>query len=82
MPLLLTWLSGRRSRAAVRRSRAACPAAVWGRRTLGALLDAVRRLRTPVADDALAPSELVLRAPDASIDEVRGMLSDDGLIPS
>ncbi|MEU8581800.1 PspA-associated protein PspAA [Streptomyces sp. L500] len=51
------------------------------RRTLGALLDAVRRLGTPLPDDALEPSELILPAPDASLAEVRDMLSDDGLIP-
>ncbi|MFD6751306.1 PspA-associated protein PspAA, partial [Streptomyces anthocyanicus] len=44
-------------------------------------LDAVRRLGTPLPDDALEPSELILPAPDASLDEVREMLSDDGLIP-
>ncbi|MFE2550051.1 hypothetical protein ACFXGI_16080 [Streptomyces sp. NPDC059355] len=51
------------------------------RRTLGALLDAVRQLGAPLPDDALEPSELILPAPDASLDEVREMLSDDGLIP-
>ncbi|WP_405981015.1 hypothetical protein [Streptomyces sp. NBC_00158] len=51
------------------------------RRTLGALLDAVRRLGSPLPDDALEPSELILPAPDATLDEVRDMLSDDGLIP-
>ncbi|GEB53942.1 MULTISPECIES: PspA-associated protein PspAA [Streptomyces] len=51
------------------------------RRTLGALLDAVRRLGSPLPADALEPSELILPAPDASLDEVRGMLTDDGLIP-
>ncbi|MEU2659596.1 hypothetical protein ABZ615_30295 [Streptomyces sp. NPDC007325] len=51
------------------------------RRTLGALLDAVRRLGTPLPDDALEPSELILPSPDASLAEVREMLSDDGLIP-
>ncbi|MFE0582587.1 hypothetical protein [Streptomyces sp. NPDC058874] len=51
------------------------------RRTLGALLEAVRRLGTPLADDSLEPSELILPASDASLDEVREMLSDDGLIP-
>ncbi|WP_327702432.1 PspA-associated protein PspAA [Streptomyces decoyicus] len=50
-------------------------------RTLGALLDAVRRLGTPLPDDALEPSALILPSPDASLDEVREMLSDDGLIP-
>ncbi|MEU0672699.1 hypothetical protein ABZ330_07355 [Streptomyces sp. NPDC006172] len=51
------------------------------RRTLGALLDAVRRLGEPLPDEALEPSELILPAPDASLEEVREMLSDDGLIP-
>ncbi|MEU5212341.1 hypothetical protein [Streptomyces sp. NPDC020742] len=51
------------------------------RRTLGALLEAVRRLGTPLPDDALEPSELILPSPDASLAEVREMLSDDGLIP-
>ncbi|WEO97892.1 hypothetical protein A6P39_029890 [Streptomyces sp. FXJ1.172] len=51
------------------------------RRTLGALLDSVRRLGTPLPADALEPSELILPAPDASLQEVREMLSDDGLIP-
>ncbi|GAA3056905.1 hypothetical protein GCM10017562_22170 [Streptomyces roseofulvus] len=51
------------------------------RRTLAALLDAVRRLGTPLPDDALEPSELILPSPDASLDEVRKMLSGDGLIP-
>ncbi|AWZ05020.1 MULTISPECIES: hypothetical protein [unclassified Streptomyces] len=51
------------------------------RRTLGELLDAVRRLGEPLPDEALEPSELILPAPGASLDEVREMLSDDGLIP-
>lgn len=51
------------------------------RRTLGALLDSVRRLGTPLPDDALEPSELILPSPDATLEEVREMLSDEGLIP-
>jgi hypothetical protein len=51
------------------------------RRTLGALLEAVRRLGTPLPDASLEPSELILPAPDATLSEVRAMLSDDGLIP-
>ncbi|MER6779715.1 MULTISPECIES: hypothetical protein [unclassified Streptomyces] len=51
------------------------------RRTLGALLGAVRRLGEPLPDEALEPSELILPAPDASLGEVREMLRDDGLIP-
>ncbi|OON77689.1 PspA-associated protein PspAA [Streptomyces tsukubensis] len=49
--------------------------------TLTALLDKVRELGTALPDDALEPSELILPSPDASLDEVRDMLSDDGLIP-
>ncbi|MFJ9820222.1 hypothetical protein ACIRU3_34130 [Streptomyces sp. NPDC101151] len=51
------------------------------RRTLSALLDAVRQYGTPLPDDSLEPSELILPSPDATLDEVRDMLSDDGLIP-
>ncbi|WP_327307101.1 hypothetical protein OG730_29645 [Streptomyces sp. NBC_01298] len=51
------------------------------RRTLGELLAAVRRLGEPLPDEALEPSELILPAPDATLDEVREMLRDDGLIP-
>lgn len=51
------------------------------RRTLSALLDKVRELGTPLPDESLQPSELILPAPDATLEEVRDMLSDDGLIP-
>ncbi|MEU5916866.1 hypothetical protein [Streptomyces sp. NPDC047141] len=51
------------------------------RRTLSAVLEAVRRLGAPLPDDALEPSELILPAEDASLEEVRSMLSNDGLIP-
>ncbi|MGW4563808.1 PspA-associated protein PspAA [Streptomyces sp. NPDC004561] len=51
------------------------------RRTLGTLLDSVRRLGAPLPDDALEPSELILPSPDASLEEVREMLGDEGLIP-
>lgn len=51
------------------------------RRTLGALLDSVRRLGEPLPDEALEPSELILPTADATLDEVRAMLHDDGLIP-
>ncbi|TLS39923.1 hypothetical protein FE633_44315 [Streptomyces montanus] len=51
------------------------------RRTLGALLEAVRRLGTPLPDASLEPSELILPSPEATLEEVREMLSDDGLIP-
>ncbi|WP_055489672.1 hypothetical protein [Streptomyces sp. TP-A0356] len=51
------------------------------RRTLNALLDAVRRLGTPLPDDSLEPSQLILPSPEAGLAEVRAMLNDDGLIP-
>lgn len=51
------------------------------RRTLAALLTRVRDLGTPLPDDALEPSELILPSPDATLEEVRELLSDDGLIP-
>lgn len=51
------------------------------RRTLTALLNAVRTLGSPLPPDALHPSDLILPAPDATLEEVRAMLNDDGLIP-
>ncbi|MEU3553201.1 MULTISPECIES: PspA-associated protein PspAA [Streptomyces] len=51
------------------------------RRTLRALLDKVRELGEPLPDDSLEPSELILPAPDATLDEVRALLTDEGLIP-
>ncbi|MEU3981928.1 hypothetical protein AB0F77_17795 [Streptomyces sp. NPDC026672] len=51
------------------------------RRTLQALLTKVRDLGEPLPDDALEPSDLILPSPDATLDEVRSLLGDDGLIP-
>ncbi|MFC6085428.1 PspA-associated protein PspAA [Sphaerisporangium aureirubrum] len=51
------------------------------RSKLHALLDKVRQIGKPLPDDALEPSELILPPADASIDEVRDMLGDSGLIP-
>ncbi|MFI0513435.1 hypothetical protein RKD19_005951 [Streptomyces canus] len=51
------------------------------RRTLQALLARVRELGVPLPDDSLEPSELILPSPDATLEEVRDLLSDDGLIP-
>ncbi|MBT2422974.1 hypothetical protein J7F01_37840 [Streptomyces sp. ISL-22] len=51
------------------------------RRTLDALLSTVRELGEPLPDDSLEPSELILPSPDATLEEVRELLSDDGLIP-
>jgi len=48
---------------------------------LDGLLDRVRELGTPVAVDALVTSTLLLPAPDATLAEVRDLLSDEGLIP-
>jgi len=45
------------------------------------LLSRVRAIGRPVEDDALEPSELILPQQDATMDEVRKLLSDDGLIP-
>jgi hypothetical protein len=52
------------------------------RSTLSALLNAVRTMGASLPDDSLEPSELILPAPDASLEEVREMLTDDGLIPN
>jgi hypothetical protein len=51
------------------------------RRTLAALLAKVRELGDPLPDDSLEPSELILPSSDATLEEVRELLSDDGLIP-
>ncbi|HET9380349.1 MAG TPA: hypothetical protein VFP69_05920 [Streptomyces sp.] len=51
------------------------------RRTLQALLAEVRALGEPLPDDSLEPSDLILPSPDATLDEVRDLLSDNGLIP-
>jgi hypothetical protein len=48
---------------------------------LAALLDGVRTVGVAHAADALDESDLILPPPDATIDEVRELLSDDGLIP-
>ncbi|MGW3990205.1 PspA-associated protein PspAA [Streptomyces sp. NPDC004830] len=51
------------------------------RRTLQALLARVRALGEPLPDDSLEPSELILPSPDATLEDVRELLGDDGLIP-
>jgi PspA-Associated protein len=51
------------------------------KQSLTALLDGVRQVGDPVALDALVPSTLVLPHAEASIDEVRDLLTGDGLIP-
>jgi hypothetical protein len=49
--------------------------------TLGNLVTKVRELGQPVEDDYLGPSEMIIPGADATLEEVREMLSDDGLIP-
>lgn len=51
------------------------------RRTLHALLERVRDLGEPLPDDSLEPSELIMPAPDATLDEVRELLGEGGLVP-
>lgn len=53
------------------------------RRTLTALLSRVHELGEPLPDDALEPSDLILPSPEATLEEVRTLLGDDGdgLIP-
>jgi hypothetical protein len=49
--------------------------------SLGALLDDVRKRGTALPADSLEDSDLILPPADATIDEVRHLLADDGLIP-
>lgn len=51
------------------------------REALAALLDRVRALGSAVAADAIEPSDLILPYSDASLEDVRAMLTDEGLIP-
>ncbi|WP_030484028.1 PspA-associated protein PspAA [Nocardioides aequoreus] len=48
---------------------------------LGTLLTRVRELGRPVGEDFLHDSDLILPPPDATLEEVRALLGDDGLIP-
>ena len=48
---------------------------------LAALLQEVRAIGEPVGDEELLPSDVVLPPADATADEVRAMLGEDGLIP-
>jgi hypothetical protein len=45
------------------------------------LLAYVRANGSPLPADALEPSDLILPREDSSMDEVRKMLTDEGLIP-
>jgi PspA-Associated protein len=48
---------------------------------LRGLIDQVRAQGSPLPTDSLEESDLILPHPDSSMDEVRKMLTDDGLIP-
>ena len=58
-----------------RNDEAAFTAALHG------LLDQVRAQGSPLPVDTLEESDLILPPQDASMDEVRRMLTDEGLIP-
>jgi hypothetical protein len=49
--------------------------------SLDALLDAVRSIGSPLPVDALHDSDLILPPSDATLEEVRELLGDEGLIP-
>ncbi len=51
------------------------------RAALTTLLDGVRTAGVPHGADSLEPSDLILPMADATLSEVRDMLSGDGLIP-
>jgi hypothetical protein len=51
------------------------------RPALSALVARVRELGTAAPPDDLRPSELIIPGPEATMDEVRRMLTDEGLIP-
>jgi hypothetical protein len=51
------------------------------RPALAALVAQVRTAGTPVPADSLEPSDVILPYADASIDDVRHLLTDEGLIP-
>ncbi|MDX6228036.1 MAG: hypothetical protein QOI76_1426 [Frankiales bacterium] len=48
---------------------------------LTALTDRVRKVGRPVSDDELVPSDIVIPTPEVSLDEVRQLAGDEGLIP-
>jgi hypothetical protein len=51
------------------------------RPVLAEMLARVREAGTPVPADSLESSDVILPYSDASMDDVRGLLSEDGLIP-
>jgi hypothetical protein len=48
---------------------------------LVALLDVVRQQGTRLEDDSLMDSDVILPMSDASLEEVRALLTDEGLVP-
>ena len=48
---------------------------------LAQMLDRVRAVGTPVPADSLESSDVILPYSDATTQDVRGLLSEDGLIP-
>ena len=50
-------------------------------RGLVALLDVVRQQGTRLEDDSLMDSDVILPMSDASLEEVRALLTDEGLVP-
>jgi hypothetical protein len=51
------------------------------RSALAGLVSRIRALGTPLSADTLEPSALILPYAEATMDDVRAMLNDDGLIP-
>jgi hypothetical protein len=51
------------------------------RPALAALLDRVRSLGSPLAEDVIEPSDLILPYSEAGLDDVKEMLTGEGLIP-
>jgi hypothetical protein len=45
------------------------------------LLDGVRQQGTRLEDDSLEESDFILPPADATIDEVRALMTDEGLVP-
>jgi hypothetical protein len=48
---------------------------------LVALTDRVRSVGRPVPDDALVPSDIVIPTTEVTLDHVRDLIGDEGLIP-
>jgi PspAA-like protein len=51
------------------------------RPALATLLAKVREVGTPTEPDDLRPSELIIPQPDATMADVRKLMTDEGLIP-